>query len=143
MFLNGRYRLLVKRVLSINLVTDMLFAILKTCTREELEEKAEDVELTEKEARRKHIKNKIMAVGMMARTFQTLRKERESIVELKNVMGVESLPAGTLALGSEGIKNAIDSFENAKKADEDNERLPPVGDGLSRKKSTRSYLLNA
>lgn len=31
-------------------------------------------------------------------------QESESIVELKNVLGVTSLPAGTLALGSEGIK---------------------------------------
>ena len=44
-------------------------------------------------------------------------------------MGVTSLPAGTLALGSEGIKQAISTFEQAKKADEENERLPPVRPG--------------
>ncbi|KAJ3223208.1 3',5'-cyclic-nucleotide phosphodiesterase (PDEase) (3':5'-CNP) [Clydaea vesicula] len=109
-------------------ITDMLLAILNTCSKEELIEESqagEEEKESEKEARRKMIKNKIMAVGLMARTFQTLRKESESIVELKNVMGVDNLPAGTLALGAEGIKQAIVSFDIAKKADEDNERLPP------------------
>lgn len=63
--------------------------------------------LTEKEERRKKIKNKIMAVGLMARTFSTLRSEHEQIAELKNVMGVENLPAGSLALGAEGIKSGM------------------------------------
>ncbi|KAJ3218162.1 3',5'-cyclic-nucleotide phosphodiesterase (PDEase) (3':5'-CNP) [Clydaea vesicula] len=108
-------------------ITDMLLAILNTCSKEELvdDDAEEDEKESEKDARRKMIKNKIMAVGLMARTFQTLRKESESIVELKNVMGVDNLPAGTLALGAEGIKQAIVSFDIAKKADEDNERLPP------------------
>jgi len=113
-------------------ITDMLLAILNTCSKEELEfDDEKDDELSEKDERRKKIKNKIMAVGMMARTFQTLRTERENIVELKNVMGVEHLPAGSLALGAEGIKSAIDSFDVAKKADEDNERLPPFGSSSS------------
>jgi hypothetical protein len=47
---------------------------------------------------------------------------------LKNVLGVEVLPAGTLALGGEGLKKAIHGFEQAKKADELNERLPPTGE---------------
>jgi serine/threonine-protein phosphatase 2B catalytic subunit len=35
------------------------------------------------------------------------REEKETIAELKNVLGVSTLPAGTLALGSEGIKKGI------------------------------------
>jgi serine/threonine-protein phosphatase 2B catalytic subunit len=35
------------------------------------------------------------------------------------------LPAGTLMLGAEGIKQAIHSFEDARKVDLQNERLPP------------------
>jgi hypothetical protein len=46
-------------------------------------------------------------------------------------MGVETLPAGTLILGAEGIKKAIRSFDQAKKADLDNERLPPLKNGES------------
>jgi serine/threonine-protein phosphatase 2B catalytic subunit len=84
----------------------MLLAILNTCSKEELAGEVEEEDtLTEKEERRKKIKNKIMAIGLMARTFNTLRSEREQIAELKNVMGVENLPAGSLALGAEGIKN--------------------------------------
>ena len=36
--------------------------------------------------------------------FFIFREEKETIAELKNVLGVTVLPAGTLALGSEGIK---------------------------------------
>lgn len=112
-------------------IVDMLLAILNTVTREELDDEDEikDPSKVESDARKAQLKRKIMAVGKMARTFQTLRQESESIVELKNVLGVTSLPAGTLALGSEGIKKAIDSFEGAKIADADNERLPPSREG--------------
>ncbi|KAJ1558871.1 3',5'-cyclic-nucleotide phosphodiesterase (PDEase) (3':5'-CNP) [Nowakowskiella sp. JEL0078] len=112
-------------------ITEMLLAILNVCSKDELDETNEIVSDEEKEARRQVIKNKIKAVGKMARTFQVLRQEQESIMELKNVMGVKTLPAGTLALGAEGIKQAIDSFDAAKKADIENERLPPLRDGRS------------
>ncbi|KAL2916872.1 3',5'-cyclic-nucleotide phosphodiesterase (PDEase) (3':5'-CNP) [Polyrhizophydium stewartii] len=114
-------------------ITDMLLAILNICSKEELDddEGAEGAEgdLSEQEQRRIVIKNKIKAVGRMARVFATLREEKESIMELKNVLGVQHLPPGTLALGAEGIKQAIQSFDEAKKADEENERLPPLMDG--------------
>ena len=59
-------------------VTDMLVAVLNTCTKEELEESDEEevpVSPTadEGDARKKVIKNKIMAVGRMARVFALLR----------------------------------------------------------------------
>jgi len=53
------------------------------------------------------IKAKIMTVGRMARMFGFLREESESITELKSALGTESLPAGTLASGGEGIKNGM------------------------------------
>ena len=40
----------------------------------------------------------------MQNILTPFREEKETIAELKNVMGVQSLPAGMLALGSEGIK---------------------------------------
>ena len=72
--------------------------------------------------------------------------------ELKSISGSSRLPYGTLALGAEGIKNAIKSFDDAcvafptssftlynfrdpqyrtcsrdrRKSDIDNERLPPI-----------------
>lgn len=65
----------------------MLVAVLNTCTKEELEESDEDElsmisssspasptsTLEESVERRKVIKNKIMAVGRMARVFALLR----------------------------------------------------------------------
>lgn len=61
-------------------VTDMLVAVLNTCTKEELEEADDDLALIspgaaaeESAERRKVIKNKIMAVGRMARVFALLR----------------------------------------------------------------------
>ena len=59
----------------------MLVAVLNTCTKEELEESDEEevpVSPTadEGDARKKVIKNKIMAVGRMARVFALLRSVR-------------------------------------------------------------------
>ncbi|KAJ6532762.1 serine/threonine-protein phosphatase 2B catalytic subunit A1 [Mycena vulgaris] len=117
-------------------ITDMLVAVLNTCTKEELEDD-EDVAMissptspvspTSEESveRRKVIKNKIMAVGRMARVFALLREESEKVSELKSVSGSNKLPYGTLASGSEGIRDAINGFDDARKSDIENERLPP------------------
>ncbi|KAL0572654.1 3',5'-cyclic-nucleotide phosphodiesterase (PDEase) (3':5'-CNP) [Marasmius crinis-equi] len=120
-------------------ITDMLVAVLNTCTKEELEEESDDelfapeppvspttpVAVDEGPERRKVIKNKILAVGRVARVFALLREDAEKVSELKNVSGMNKLPYGTLASGSEGIKDAIKGFEDARKSDIENERLPP------------------
>ncbi|KAK7516882.1 Metallo-dependent phosphatase-like protein [Phyllosticta citricarpa] len=120
-------------------ITDMLIAILNTCSKEELEEEtpssvvsgpssppipgsAMDPDSTE--FKRRAIKNKILAIGRLSRVFQVLREESERVTELKTASGGR-LPAGTLMLGAEGIKQAIHSFEDARKVDIQNERLPP------------------
>ncbi|GJJ67679.1 serine/threonine-protein phosphatase 2B catalytic subunit [Entomortierella parvispora] len=141
-------------------ITDMLLAILNTCSKEELlEDEAifsnladqtsgvhmagsptlpdgttaaiagSDVEMgsaDEKEANRKRIRQKILAIGRISRVFSVLRTESESISELKDLMGTTRLPYGSLALGAEGLKRAIHSFEDAKRSDQENERLPPT-----------------
>jgi serine/threonine-protein phosphatase 2B catalytic subunit len=81
-----------------------------------------DVESTE--FKRRAIKNKILAIGRLSRVFQVLREESERVTELKTAAGGR-LPAGTLMLGAEGIKQAITNFEDARKVDLQNERLPP------------------
>ena len=63
--------------------------------------------------------------------FQVLREESERVTELKTASGGK-LPAGTLMLGAEGIKQAIHNFEDARKVDLQNERLPPSHDEVSR-----------
>lgn len=120
-------------------ITDMLIAILNTCSKEELEEETPlsatsidpisppegtEVDPNSPEAKRRAIKNKILAIGRLSRVFQVLREESERVTELKTVTGGR-LPAGTLMLGAEGIKEAITSFEEARKVDIKNERLPP------------------
>ena len=109
----------------------MLIAILNTCSKEELEEETPgaivasqssppasgmplDPESTE--FKRRAIKNKILAIGRLSRVFQVLREESERVTELKTATGGR-LPAGTLMLGAEGIKQAIHSFEDARKVE--------------------------
>ena len=115
-------------------ITDMLIAILSTCSEDELKEEASSASTSPPissptdpdsiEYKRRAIKNKILAIGRLSRVFQVLREESERVTELKTASGGR-LPAGTLMLGAEGIKNAINSFEDARKVDIQNERLPP------------------
>src|SRR5436305_2435860 len=125
-------------------ITDMLIAILATCSEEELRED----DLTPKteappgspppsydpesiEFKRRAIKNKILAIGRLSRVFQVLREESERVTELKTASGGR-IPAGTLMLGAEGIKKAISGFEDARKVDLQNERLPPSHEEVTR-----------
>ncbi|KAF8581287.1 Metallo-dependent phosphatase [Ramaria rubella] len=114
-------------------VIDMLGAVLNCCTKEELEE-AENEIMTprspttvsaEASERRKVIRNKIRAIGRVSRVFALLREESERVSELKTVSGSSKLPYGALATGAEGIRHAIISFDDARKSDIENERLPP------------------
>ena len=126
-------------------ITDMLIAILNTCSKEELEEDFPSTvssapssppsittDTDPAEIRRRAIKNKILAIGRLSRVFQVLREESERVSELKTASGGR-LPAGTLMLGAEGIKQAIHNFEDAREVDLQNERLPPTHDEVSRK----------
>lgn len=127
-------------------ITDMLIAILSTCSEEELKDDAtspssgpvspplSSAALNDPDSiefKRRAIKNKILAIGRLSRVFQVLREESERVTELKTVSGGR-LPAGTLMLGAEGIKNAISSFEDARKVDLQNERLPPSHEEVMR-----------
>ena len=125
-------------------ITDMLIAILNTCSKEELEYETPtprsepsspplaQIDPESTEAKRRAIKNKILAIGRLSRVFQVLREESERVTELKTASGGR-LPAGTLMLGAEGIKQAIHNFEDARKVDIQNERLPPTHDEVTRK----------
>ncbi|KAI6782419.1 Serine/threonine-protein phosphatase 2B catalytic subunit-like protein [Emericellopsis cladophorae] len=130
-------------------ITDMLIAILSTCSEEELKDEtpsaaspatiatptSQDPEDPNSiEFKRKAIKNKVLAIGRMSRVFQVLREESERVTELKTVSGGR-LPAGTLMLGGEGIKDAIRTFEDARKVDLQNERLPPSHEEVAQHQS--------
>lgn len=120
-------------------ITDMLISILNTCSKEELEDDtptsasgpvspSTEMEIEQGDSvdvKRRAIKNKILAIGRLSRVFQVLREESEKVTELKTASGGR-LPAGTLMLGAEGLKNAINNFDDARRVDIDNERLPPT-----------------
>ena len=131
-------------------ITDMLIAILNTCSKEELEEDTPsstgpasppiNMDPESVEFRRRAVKNKILAIGRLSRVFQVLREESERVTELKTAAGGR-LPTGTLLSGAEGLKNAITTFEDARKVDLKNERLPPTHDEV--RKSTEENRANA
>jgi len=125
-------------------ITDMLIAILNTCSKEELEEDTpssvsagpaspplSSLDPDSTEFKRRALKNKILAIGRLSRVFQVLREESERVTELKTASGGR-LPAGTLMLGAEGIKQAIHTFEDARKVDLQNERLPPTHEEIQK-----------
>ncbi|KAJ7204331.1 Metallo-dependent phosphatase-like protein [Mycena pura] len=116
-------------------ITEMLLAILSSCTDEELEEGDSDEETDangdakmrtartlglstpeEVARRRQEIKNKIIAVGRMQRVFQLLREEAESASELVDAEVEEAGVSGGL-----GVQK-----QDARRSDMLNERLPSL-----------------
>jgi serine/threonine-protein phosphatase 2B catalytic subunit len=134
----------------------MLLSVLSICSDEELDQESTgpvilSEEDAEKAKRREMMRNKIRAVGKMSRALNMLRQERESIVQLKGLMGTDQLPAGTLLGGKnlqEGTRAAaaaapppapdraarpppvISTFEKAKQLDKANEAMPPRKENL-------------
>ncbi|KAJ5207891.1 Serine/threonine-specific protein phosphatase/bis(5-nucleosyl)-tetraphosphatase [Penicillium cf. viridicatum] len=142
-------------------ITDMLIAILNTCSKEELEEDNTpstataspaspslpiDTDPTSEpdEIKQRAIRNKILTIGRLFCVFRVLREQSEGISELKAVTNGR-LPPGTLLLGAEGIKQAIHNFEEARKVDLQNERLPPTPEEVAKRsaKVRRSALERA
>jgi len=116
-------------------VINMLASLLRVCTDDELDKELEAAGVVKpltdeekkamKDTRKEAVKNKIKAVAKMSLVFRVLREERETINELKKKLGSDVLPPGLLVDGAQGIKSAIQNFEDAKSADRENERMPP------------------
>ncbi|CAH6723301.1 serine/threonine-protein phosphatase 2B catalytic subunit A1 [[Candida] jaroonii] len=141
-------------------ITDMLVSILNVCTEEELSEEKDDnfsyevsqpsspvdmrapaslsdhVEEDTYEARKQALRNKVIAIGRVSRMYQILRQETDDVARLKELNDGQ-LPKGSLLNGPQGLKSAINNFEDAKKADRANEKLPPTKEEQLRQESER------
>lgn len=112
-------------------VSELLMAVLQIPTLESSVEgltsaEREKLELENEEIERV-MKEKVLALGKMGQMYSNLRAERESLTELENTVGLQTLPSEELVVGDDIIRNAINTFEEAKESDITNERLPDRG----------------
>ncbi|KAI0036335.1 Metallo-dependent phosphatase [Vararia minispora EC-137] len=124
-------------------IVEMLLAVLRVCSEEELDESSSEEEETARgsgavvapsslASRRDEIRRKILVVGKMQRLFQLMREESENATELstdgEELGGLNAIGqrVGQDALGVQGnqIRRYIHSFEDARRFDVANERLP-------------------
>jgi len=127
-------------------ITEMLYNLIKPATEvEDEEEDEEDTDLppeiinkisiptnnvkaseakTSLQNRSQVLRNKLKFISKMAKMNKTLREQNETIVKIKNIAPDNKIPTGLLSQGENALKNVLDTFNTAKKADVMNEKRP-------------------
>ena len=77
-----------------------------------------------KENRKAALKGKIKTVSRMMKMFKTLRKEQETIIEIKGLSSDNKIPKGLLVEGKEALVTALEQFYKVKEGDMINESRP-------------------
>jgi len=106
-------------------VADMLLTLLQLPDPpERTSQELSAAELEAREKRKEQVKNKIRAVSKMHMMMKTLREERETILQIKDLAPNGRLPKGLLQQGADALRKALGDFERAKAADRPNEAWP-------------------
>ena len=103
-------------------VADMLLVLLQLPDPPSEAMSAEEV--AARERRKEAVKNKIRAVSKMRMMMKTLREERETILQIKELAPNGRMPKGLLLQGSDALKKALGDFQKAKAVDRPNEAWP-------------------
>eukprot|EP00920_Eleutheroschizon_duboscqi_P027913 GHVT01068244.1.p1 GENE.GHVT01068244.1~~GHVT01068244.1.p1 ORF type:complete len:518 (+),score=122.83 GHVT01068244.1:411-1964(+) len=74
------------------------------------------------------LRKKVQSVGRLMRVFKTLRQENELVVQLKGCTPGHRIPLGLLLQGRQGLQDALQNFQTAKRIDKINERRPDAMD---------------